>query len=69
MTIERFEMGFCYVVHCDLCNKELRLPNAEIFEGGMKIRGWKSRKDENNEWVNICPTCSEKELHEKGESG
>jgi len=72
MTIERFEEGFGYVVHCDICEEELYLPDAEIIDEvleEMRIEGWKSRKDEKGEWVNICPACLEKELHKKGESG
>jgi hypothetical protein len=72
MTIERFEEGFGYVVHCDLCDEELYLPDADIFDeviAGMKEHGWKSSKNLDDDWDNICPTCLEKELHEKGESG
>jgi len=67
MTIERFESGFGYVVHCDFCDEELYLMDSEYFQDAlreMKEYGWKSRK-ENDEWVNICPDCLAKELKEK----
>lgn len=61
MSIER--EGSFYFLYCDVCG----YPADEQFDEFMdavefkKREGWKSRKDEDGNWEDICPECLELE--------
>ena len=55
MTIEREGIGF--IVECDKCSNYFNV-DSEFFQDAvdeLKREGWKIRKDENDEWIHICP--------------
>jgi len=55
---------FGYVIECDWCSNFLNCDTYEDFRGAIdmaKDKGWKIRKDEDGEWIHICPVCAEKE--------
>ena len=43
---------------CDICGDEL-LDKDEVESAVecKKRNGWKSRKDDNGEWIDVCPEC------------
>lgn len=60
MSMDRFR-GFITPV-CDCC--ETRLPAEENFWDAVAAKrkaGWKSRKDESGDWVDLCPECQKTE--------
>lgn len=47
---------------CDYCMENL--PPEDDFDDAvqaMKAAGWKTKKDEDGEWVNICTDCQKQE--------
>lgn len=53
--------GDDFYITCDNCGEELHIDTAygdwsEMIKD-MKAQGWKSRKDQNDEWENLCPEC------------
>jgi hypothetical protein len=61
MAIERQYMrgdGLRFIPSCDLCGESL--PDEASFEdarSAMKEARWKLRKDELNDWQNVCADC------------
>jgi hypothetical protein len=58
MSIEKFANTFTPT--CDICGEEL--PEEFDFYDAVdakKRAGWKSQKDENGEWEDVCPACQE----------
>ena len=68
MTIERIS-DHNYDLICDICYESA----DEFFEDFhdavlyKKREGWKSRKDENGNWEDVCPNCQENEDEEADE--
>jgi hypothetical protein len=59
--IEKFEEGFGYVIHCDVCEEELYDMDATDFQDMAdyaKAHDWISRKV-GGEWEDVCPICQE----------
>jgi len=68
MSIEQLTWGFD--VTCDYCGETQFFDISEhhfpTLLAEMKEYGWKSRKDQDDEWEHFCPSCQdrEKESHE-----
>ena len=55
-----------YRLSCDYCEEECD-EIFETFEDAVdyktdKDNGWKSIKDKNNDWLELCPTCKTPEI-------
>jgi len=51
-----------YTPVCDFC--EARLPSGLSFQEAVEIKkraGWRTRKDEYGDWVDMCPDCQQAE--------
>ena len=57
--IDKF--GGSYILVCDVCGEDAREIFDEFYDAVAYKRweGWKSRKDEDGEWLDVCPDCQE----------
>lgn len=60
MSVEKFRgsAGVTYTPTCDMCGDEL--PGCDSFPEAvqaMNDAGWIRRKNEHDEWENVCPDC------------
>lgn len=53
------KFGKIYTLSCDICQEEVNETFFDFYEAVnfKKDNGWKSKKDENNEWIDVCPEC------------
>lgn len=63
MSVEKYLVDgrYVYIPICDICGDELF--GQDEFGNAVerkKLNGWKSRKDENGDWIDICPECQRK---------
>ncbi len=64
MSINRFRNFYTPV--CDCCEKEL--PAEESFMEAVEAKrraGWKTSRDTDGEWVDLCPECAKAEKMSK----
>lgn len=47
-----------YYVVCDICGEVIG-PCCDFYDAvdAKKENGWRSRKDANGEWIDLCPNC------------
>ena len=57
MSIER-EYG-SFVLVCDICGETVPEPSFDDAVAAKKIHGWRSRRGEDGEWYDACPSCQE----------
>lgn len=56
MSIEK-DFGF-YTAVCDNCGEEMSgFDDFYDAVDGKKAAGWRSKKDERGEWIDLCPAC------------
>lgn len=50
-----------YYLRCDRCGESSAGPFEDFYDAVnfKKTHGWKSEKDENGEWEDVCPDCAE----------
>jgi len=54
---------FGFIIDCDKCSNFLNCDTYEDFRGAIdmaKDEGWKITKDEEGDWIHLCPICAEK---------
>ena len=53
------KFGKSYILSCDICQEEAEETFYDFYDAVKFKRdnGWKSQKDENGEWMDICPEC------------
>ena len=54
---------FGFVVECDSCSNYLNCDVEDDFKEAVdmaKDKGWKVKKDQEGDWVHICPVCASK---------
>ena len=49
-----------YYVECDECKQAEDLDVVDFEEAVAEVRhmGWRTRKNKNGDWENVCPDCS-----------
>jgi hypothetical protein len=56
-----------YELYCDYCEES----SGEVFDEYMEAvaykqtHGWRSLKDKNNDWVELCPSCQQPDIIRK----
>lgn len=57
MTIEK--EGFLYCLYCDICGEKADESFNEFMDAVnyKKREGWRSQKNEYEEWEDVCPEC------------
>ena len=55
-------MGRIIVFTCDECDEELDTGETEFHDAlaAKKAEGWTSRKDGDNEWMDVCDQCKDR---------
>ena len=53
------KFGKSYILSCDICQEEAEETFYDFYDAlnFKRDNGWKSKKDENGEWMVICPEC------------
>lgn len=48
-----------YTLSCDICHETANETFYDFYDAVnfKKESGWKSKKDENGEWMDVCPEC------------
>jgi len=61
MSIEK--AGFSYDLICDVCG-EIGHSTFDFHDAVQfkKVEGWKSQKDSDGDWEDVCPDCQRGEL-------
>lgn len=56
---------FGFIISCDKCSNYLNCDTGtDDFQGAINMakgRGWRMRKDKDDDWEHICPVCYQKE--------
>lgn len=63
MTIDGSK--YMYDLVCDVCGDYARETFDDFYDAVEYKRenGWESRKDENDEWMDICPVCLDEDVY------
>lgn len=70
MSIDKDAIGYGYDLMCDNCEDIVHQDNFEDAIQHKKDEGWKSVKDADGEWWDLCPGCQSPDVIRrfKGES-
>lgn len=51
-----------FTLSCDICYEKAPYSFADFYDAVdyKKENGWKSQKNDNNEWEDVCPKCAKK---------